>query len=117
MGPGASGRLVVLAGDIGGRWSEETRTFNGLLAKAKSREVPRVLQKRVELSWWFWWGSLLACASARAFAAFLLDLHVSGGVAGGVPRWDERVPDAIWRENRGLEVLGTPIGQQKCVLS
>ena len=86
-------RLVVVAGDIGGRWSEETRTFIGLLAKAKSQEVPRVLQKRVELCWWFRWGSLLACASARFFAASLLDLHVSGGVDGSVPRWDEVVHD------------------------
>ena len=83
VGPRARTRLVV----------EETRTFIGLLAKVKSREVPHVLQKRVELSWWFWWGSLLVCASARAFAASLLDLHVSGGVDGSVPRWDEVVHD------------------------
>ena len=92
VGPRARARLVVLAGEIGGRWSEETRTFIGLFAKAKSREVPRVLQKRVELSWWFRRGSLLACASARAFAASLLNLH-TGGADGSLPRWDEVVHD------------------------
>ena len=73
VGPHARARLVVLAGEIGGRWSAETRTFVGLLAKA--REVPVVLRKRVEWAWWRRWGSLLACASARAF----------GGADGDVP--------------------------------
>ena len=35
-GPRSRARLVVLAGEIGGRWSEETRRFLSLLAKAKS---------------------------------------------------------------------------------
>ena len=39
-GPNARCRLVVLAGETGGSWSDETRTFVGLLAKAKGREVP-----------------------------------------------------------------------------
>ena len=55
--PSARCRLVVLAGETGRRWSEETRSFVGLLAKAKSREVPWVLKKRVEQSW--------ACVAAR----------------------------------------------------
>ena len=56
VGPHARARLVVLAGEIGGRWSPETRTFVGLLAKAKAREVPVVLRKRVEWAWWRRWG-------------------------------------------------------------
>ena len=66
----------------------------GLLAEAKGREVPWVLKKRVEQSWWFRWGSLLACASARAFAASLLDVRVSGGENGTVPNCHEVVHDA-----------------------
>ena len=89
VGPNALCRLVVLAGETGGRWSEETRTFVGLLAKAKAREAPSVLRKRVEQSWWFRWGSLLACVAARAFAASLLDLRVSGGADGSVPTCHE----------------------------
>ena len=34
IGPNARCRLVFLAGEMGGRWSEETRSFVGLLAKA-----------------------------------------------------------------------------------
>ena len=94
IGPNARCRLVVLAGETGGRWSEETRSFVGLLAKAKSCEVLWVLKKRVEQSWWFRWGSLLACAAARAFAASLLDVRVSGGADGSVPSCHEVVHDA-----------------------
>ena len=43
--------------------------------------------------WWFRWGSLLACASSQAFAASVLDLHISGGVGGSLPHWDEVVHD------------------------
>ena len=51
VGPHARARLVVLAGEFGGGWSAETRTFVGFLAKAKAREVPVVLRKRVEWAW------------------------------------------------------------------
>ena len=46
VGPGSRARLVVLALDVGGRWSAETRTFISQLAKAKARRKPRFLQKR-----------------------------------------------------------------------
>ena len=88
-GRNARARLVVLAGEIGGRWSSETNTFVRLLAQAKAREEPPILRRRVEQAWRLRWGSLLACASARAFATSLLDLR-SGGVDGDVPpatRW------------------------------
>ena len=84
IGRNARARLVVLAGEIGGRWSSETNTFVRLLAQAKAREEPPILRRRVEQAWRLRWGSLLVCASARAFAASLLDLR-SGGVDGDVP--------------------------------
>ena len=99
VGPHARARLVVLASEIGGRWSAETRTFVGLLAKAKAREVPVVLRKRVEWAWWRLWGSSLACASARAFAASLLALRLSGGAAGDVPKFNEVVHDVRHHES------------------
>ena len=34
-------RLVVLAGEVGGHWSEESREFLNQLAKAKARREPR----------------------------------------------------------------------------
>ena len=49
------------------------------LVRRDSIVRPWVLEKRVEQSWWFRWGSLLTCAPARAFPASLLDVRVSGG--------------------------------------
>ena len=64
IGRNATARLVVLAGEIGGRWSSETNTFVRLLAQAKAREEPPILRRRVEQAWRLRWGSHLACASA-----------------------------------------------------
>ena len=41
-------RLVVLAAEVGGRWSEEARKFLGALATAKARSTPVLLQSSVE---------------------------------------------------------------------
>ena len=38
---------MVLAADVGGRWSEEARMFVSQLAKAKARTAPHVLAGRV----------------------------------------------------------------------
>ena len=40
-------RLVVLAGEVGGRWSDETRTFIRSLARFKARSEPPLLRKRL----------------------------------------------------------------------
>ena len=77
VGRRARARLVVLAGEIGGRWSDETNTFVRLLAEVKARSEPPVLRRRAEQAWRLRCGALLACASARAFAASLLDLGAS----------------------------------------
>ena len=73
VGPRSRARLVVLAGEVGGRWSAETMSFLGLLAKARARSETSLLRRRVEQAWRIRWGSMLACAAARAFAASLLD--------------------------------------------
>ena len=67
---GAHGRarLVVLASEVGGRWSSETQTFLRQLARAKSREEAPTLQTSANLAWIWRWSMILACASARAFA-------------------------------------------------
>ena len=98
--PRARARLVVLAGEVGGRWSEETRRFLSLLAKAKARSEPHILRKRVEQAWRLRWGGILACAAARAFAASLLDLRLAGGVDGDVPASHEVVNEL---RHAGLE--------------
>ena len=42
VGRRARARLVVLAGEVAGRWSEETRAFIRLLARARTRNETRV---------------------------------------------------------------------------
>ena len=85
MGPRRRARLVVLAGEIGGRWSEETRRFLSLLAKAKARSEPPILKRRAEQAWRVRWGAIWSCAAASTFAASLLELKHGGGVDGDVP--------------------------------
>ena len=46
----ARAKLVVLAGEIGGPFSEETQTFIRLLARAKTRSVPEPLRTRARQS-------------------------------------------------------------------
>ena len=46
-GDGGRGRLVVLAAEVGGRWSTQTAQFLSALAKARALSVPQVLQGRV----------------------------------------------------------------------
>ena len=93
VGPRRRARLVVLAGEIGGRWSEETRKFLSLLAKAKARSEPPILKRRAEQAWRMRWGAILSCAAARAFAASLLELKHGGGVDGDVPSTHDVVND------------------------
>ena len=66
-----------------GRWSEETRVFLSLLAKARARSETPVMRRRVEQAWRLRWGAMLACTAARAFAASLLDMRLGGGVDRG----------------------------------
>ena len=72
-------RLVVLAAEVGGRWSEEACAFEPI-SKAKAKSVPRILAGRARQAWQHRWATLLACASARAFALSLLDRRSAVGV-------------------------------------
>ena len=78
-------RLVVLAAEIGARWSEEARAFVSQLAKAKARSVPRILAGRARQAWPHRWSSMLACVSARAFALSLLERRTAVGCDGEPP--------------------------------
>ena len=49
--PGARARLVVLALEAGGRWFKDARAFVQLLARARARSEPRLIQRRVEQAW------------------------------------------------------------------
>ena len=76
---------MVLAGEVGCRWSEETRQFLTLLAKARARCEPIILRRRAEQAWRLRWAGLLCCAAARAFAASLLGLRYGSGSDGDAP--------------------------------
>ena len=47
VGPRSRARLVVLAGEVAGRWSEETKSFIRHLAKAKARGEPPLMRRRM----------------------------------------------------------------------
>ena len=85
-------RLVVLASEVGGRWSEECRQFLCLLAKAKVRNEPKIMRSRTEQVWLLRWGSILACSSSRAFAMSLLERRGGMGADGLTPSTD----DVVW---------------------
>ena len=77
--------LVVMAVEVGGRWSEETRGFLSSLAISRARSELPLMRKRAEQAWRMRWGGMLACAVARAVASSLLDLHLSHGGDGRTP--------------------------------
>ena len=49
-GEGGGAPLVVLAAEVGGRWSEETAQFLRALAKAHAQTAPLILRNRVKLA-------------------------------------------------------------------
>ena len=48
VGPHRRARLVVLAVEVGGRWSDETRSFLSQLAGAKARGETSLMRRRAE---------------------------------------------------------------------
>ena len=86
VGRRSRARFVVLAGEVGGRWSEETQTFLHILARAKAPSEALILRKRVEQVWRMRWAATLACSAVRAFAASIFDFRVGRGADGDVPR-------------------------------
>ena len=83
-------RLVVLACEVGGRWSEETNFLLLQLAKAKVRGVLQPLKT----SWLWRWRSILACAAAKAFAQSLLEQRSGTGVDGPTSSLSEVMSDS-----------------------
>ena len=94
-GEGGRARLVVLAAEVGGRWSAETAQFLTALAKVRAQEVPLVLQGRAESAWVRRWSAILACTATRAFAMSLSDRRPVSGSDAVVPSVSE-----VMRESR-----------------
>ena len=85
VGPHRRAHLVVLALEVGGRWSRETQAFVTQLARAKARGETQLMRRRAEQGWRLRWGSILACAAARAVASTMLELPGARGSDGDVP--------------------------------
>ena len=83
---GAEGRarLVVLGGEVGGRFSDETAHFLRSLASAKVRGMPELLKGRAHAALMRRWSSMLGCTAARSYALSLLD-RVPAGAEGPIP--------------------------------
>ena len=85
VGPRSRARLVVAGVEVGGRWSHETKLLVSQLARAKARQETWLLRRRSEQAWRMRWGSLIACAVARAVALSLLELPRAVGADGDTP--------------------------------
>ena len=72
VGPRSRAKVVVLAVEVGGRWSKQTRVCEPVGPRAR-QEIPR-MRRRAEQAWRMRWGGLLACAAGKAVASSLLDL-------------------------------------------
>ena len=92
-GDGGRARLVVLAAEVGGRWSIETANFLVSLAKAQALASPFVLQGGVQQAHIRRWSASLACSAVRAFTASLLDRRPVPGL-GDIPSVHEVVREA-----------------------
>ena len=61
-------RLVVVALETGGRWSNEAVDFIWQLAQAKAREVPSFMMHLMALVWERRWTRMLSTVCAVSFA-------------------------------------------------
>ena len=69
---GHRARLVVLACEVGGRWSQTALDTLRQLSWCKSREASRLLQRSVALAWHQRWLSFLSVATQTALAETLI---------------------------------------------
>ena len=83
-------RLVVVALETGGRWSEEAMQFVDDLAAARDRDAPLLLRRSAFLAWRKRWSRMIAISCARAFANSLVAVSTSPHALAGV---DGRMPD------------------------
>ena len=100
-GDGGRARLVVLAAEVGGRWSPETAEFLCALAKARAQSEPLLLQGRAQAAWLPRWSAMSACSAARSFTTSLVDRRPVLGTGTDVPSAQE-----VLRDDRFSEVAG-----------
>ena len=85
---------MVLAAQVGGRWSEESAKFLAALANAKAQASPFILQNRVKGAYIRIWSAVFARSAARAFTVSLLIRRPLPGWGGDAPSVHEVVRDA-----------------------
>ena len=83
------GRLVVLACEVGGRWSDTSLRFVAGLAKHKARAAPALLRSSARAAWLSRWWGLLSVAAQSALASTLTG---DGVLALGGPAGFDEVP-------------------------
>ena len=67
--------LVVLVGEVGGRWSDETKSFLWCLASSKAAAVTGRLSGSARAAWYRRWTCMLACSAAKGFASSLVGVR------------------------------------------
>ena len=87
---------VVPGIETGGRWSEEASMFVKLLAQAKARQAPPLLQASLSAAFISRWTALLSHAAMQAFAASLLaqDCSNHSNVEGNEPPLSQVLAEA-----------------------
>ena len=88
-------RLVVLAGEVGGRWSSDCCKLLEELASHRSRHAPPQLRRSTARAWEARWWAMLSVAVQNALAATLVDdaPHLLHGWAGDGPPLGELLRD------------------------
>ena len=104
-------KFLVLAGEVGGRWSDATCRLIRDLATAKSPEAAPGLRKSAAFAWENRWWSMISVATQNALAATLVDdaphmLHPWEGL--------RRLSGSFCMERRQLRVA-SPSADRECV--
>ena len=74
---GGRARLVVVALESAGRWSQEAATLLRLMARNKTQSLPVLLRQAARHAWISRWAAHMAAAAMRSFACSLLHLPAS----------------------------------------
>ena len=74
---GGRARLVVVAIELGGRWSTEAAILLRLLSRHKTQSIPILLRPAARHAWISRWAAHLSAAAMRSFACSLLHLPAS----------------------------------------
>ena len=68
--------MVVIAGEVGGRWSGEMQNFRAVFGTNTRRSAS------AQVACYRRWSSLLSCSAAKAFATSLLERRFDPGAGG-----------------------------------